>query len=69
MGEGNGEGEIDIQNLKIQTPMYNINEQHGYFVQHMEIQSLFCNNFKQYKSIKILNHHAVHLKLIYTIFQ
>ena len=47
MGEGNGEGEIDIQNLKIQTSMYNINEQHGYFVQHMEIQSLFCNNFKQ----------------------
>ena len=56
-GNEGEKGKIGVWDEEIQTTTHKINKQKGHIVQHREIQSLFCNNFKW--NIKILNHYYI----------
>ena len=42
-GEGREKGQISEMGLR-NKPMYKIDKQQGYIVQHRELQPLYCNN-------------------------
>ena len=63
-GEGTGEGKISVRNSEVQTIMHQINKLQGYIIQYTEYSKYFIITLNGLKSVKILNHCVVHLKLI-----
>ena len=44
--------------------MYEVNKLQGYIVQHREYRQYFIIAFNGVKSITVLNHYVIHLKLM-----
>ena len=64
-GEREGRrGKTGVEYFEEQT-VYKIDKQQGYIVQHREYSHYFVVTLSGVKSIKVLNHYVVHLKLIY----